>query len=363
MIIFSLLFVRRSFRTRVALRAEILALRHQLLVLQRSNRGHRLRLCIADRFVWVCLSRLWSGWQSALVIVKPETVIAWHRQGFRLYWRWKSRHAKGRPSVSREVTDLIRKMSLANPRWGAPRIHGELLKLGFELSHATVAKYMLRRRKPPSQTWHTFLRNPSKDIVGADFFVLPTAFFEVLFVFVILSHDRRRPFHFAITEHPTAEWTARQLLEAFPWNSAPRYLLHDRDGGYGEKFCEAANCLGIREVLTAPQSPWQNAYVERLIGSIRRECLDYVIVFNQAGLRRILQSYFDYYERSRTHLSLGKDAPISRPIQPAAMGRGSWRFQKLAGSIIATNVSPPEQAPLLAHSRLDNGVRLRCLCR
>ncbi len=321
-IIFSLFSsIRQACRTRAALQTEILALRHQLLVLQRSSRGHRLRLSIADRLVWVWLSRLWSGWQSALVIVKPETVIAWHRQGFRLYWRWKSRHPSGRPSVSREVMDLIRKMSLANPRWGAPRIHGELLKLGFELSQTTVAKYMVRHRRPPSQTWRTFLRNHMKDMVAVDFFVAPTAFFELLFVFMILSHDRRRPVHFAVTEHPTAEWAARQLLEAFPWDSAPRYLLRDRDGSYAEKFREAANWLGIQEVLTAAQSLWQNAYVERLIGSIRRECLDHVIVLNEAGLRRNLRSYFNYYERSRTHLSLAKDAPISRPIQPAAMGR------------------------------------------
>jgi putative transposase len=223
--------------------------------------------------------------------------------------------------VSREVIDLIRKVSLANPRWGAPRIHGELLKLGFDLSEAKVAKYMARPRKPRSQTCRTFLANHTKDLVSSDFFVVPTVFFRVLVVFLILSHDRRRPVHFAITEYPTAEWTARQLLEVFPWNSAPRYLLRDRDGSYGEKFREAGNCLGIREILTASQSPWQNAYVERLIGSIRRECLDHVIVLNQAGLRRVLQSYFDYYERSRTHLSLGKDAPISRPTQHAAMGR------------------------------------------
>jgi transposase InsO family protein len=160
-----------------------------------------------------------------------------------------------------------------------------------------------------------------KDMVAVDFFVVPTVFFRMLFVFVILSHDRRRPVHFAVTEHPMAVWTARQLLQAFPWDSGPRYLLRDRDGIYGEKFREAANWLGIREVLTAPQSPWQNAYVERLIGSIRRECLDHVVILNEAGLRRVLKSYFDYYERSRTHLSLGKDSPISRPIQPAAMGR------------------------------------------
>ena len=313
--------IRQGFRTRAALHAEILALRHQLLVLQRSSRGHRLRLARPDRLLWVWLAHFWSGWRSALIIVKPETVIAWHQKGFRRYGRWKSRHRVGRPAVSREVIDLIRKMSLVNPRWGAPRIHGELLKLGFELSQATLAKYMVRHRKPPSQTWRTFLRNHMKNMVAADFFVVPTVFFEVLFVFVILSHDRRRLVHFAVTEHPTAEGTARQLLQAFPWDSGPRYLLRDRDGAYGEKFREAASWLDIREVLTAPQSPWQNAYVERLIGSIRRECLDHVIILSEAGLRRMLRSYFDYYERSRTHLSLGKDAPISRPIQPQAMGR------------------------------------------
>ena len=204
------------------LQAEILALRHQLLVLQRSSRGRRLRLTTADRLLLVWLSRLWNGWRSTLVIVKPETVIGWHRQGFRLYWRWKSRHAQGRRSMSREVIDLIQKMSLANPCWGAPRIHGELLKLGFELSQATVAKYMVRYRKPPSQTWRAFLQNHVKDLVATDFFVVPTVFFELLFVFVILSHDRRRVIHFGVTACPTSEWAARQLLEAFPWNSAPR---------------------------------------------------------------------------------------------------------------------------------------------
>jgi putative transposase len=218
------------------------------------------------------------------------------------------------------VIDLIRKMSMANPRWGAPRIHRELLKLGFELSESTVARYMVHRRKPPSQTWRTFLTNHAKSLVSSDFFVVPTVFFRVLFVFVILSHDRRRPVHVAVTQYPTSEWVAHQLLEAFPWDSAPRYLLRDRDGSYGVRFSEAARRLGIREVLAAPQSPWQNPYIERLIGSIRRECLDHVIVLNETGLRRILKSYFDYYERSRTHLSLGKDAPIARPIQRIGTG-------------------------------------------
>ena len=251
-----------SIRSRAALQAEIFALRHQLLVLQRTARGRKLDLRWADRVLWIWLSQLWNDWRSAVLILKPETVIAWHRRGFRLYWRWKSRHPQGRPCVPQEVIDLIRKMSLANPRWGAPRIHGELLKLGLELSEATVAKYMVRHRKPPSQTWRTFLANHMKDMVSSDFFVVPTVFFRVLFVFVILSHDRRRPVHVAVTEYPTAEWVAHQLLEAFPWDSAPHYLLRDRDGSYGEKFHETASWLGIREVLTAPQSPWQNAYVE-----------------------------------------------------------------------------------------------------
>jgi len=211
-------------------------------------------------------------------------------------------------------------MSLANPRWGAPRIHGELLKIGIAVSQATVAKYMVRHRKPPSQTWRTFLKNHAKDLVSADFFVVPTITFQLLFVFVILDHDRRRPIHFAVTSNPTAEWTARQLLEAFPWDNAPRYLLRDRDSIYGEKFCETAKWMGIREVLTARRSPWQNGYAERLIGSIRRECLDHVLVFREAGLRQTLKQYFAYYERCRTHLSLKKDAPVGRPVEPPSFG-------------------------------------------
>src|SRR5882762_367063 len=214
----TLLFsLRESFRARAALQAEILALRHQLLALQRSNRGRRLRLSRADRVLWVWLSRLWNDWRSALLIVKPETVIAWHCKGFQLYWNWKSRHLEGRPSVSNEVRNLIRKMSLANPRWGAPRIHGELLKLGIQVAQATVTKYIVRQQKPPSQTWRSFLNNHAKDLVAVDFFVVPTITFQLLFAFVILDHDRRRPIHFAVASNLTAEWAARQLLEAFPW--------------------------------------------------------------------------------------------------------------------------------------------------
>jgi transposase InsO family protein len=316
-----LTLLRDSLRSRVALQAEILALRHQLLVLQRRKGKQRFRLSAADRLLWVWLSRIWAAWKSTLCIMKPATVIAWHRQGFRLYWSWKSRPGQGRPPLSAEVQDLIRRMSAANPGWGAPRIHGEMGKLGIKVSEATVAKYMVRHRNPPSQTWRTFLTNHVKDLVSADFFLVPTATFCVLFVFVILAHDRRRPVHFAVTNHPTTEWIAQQLLQAFPWDTAPRFLLRDRDCNYAQVSRETAAGLGIGEVLCAPRSPWQNAYAERLIGSIRRECLDRVIILHEKGLRRVLRSYFEYYTHSRTHLSLDKDAPIPRAVQPPELGK------------------------------------------
>lgn len=308
-------------RTRASLQIEILALRHQLAVLQRRT-NKRAGLRAADRLLWVVLSRLWDQWRSALVIVKPETVVGWQRKGFRLYWQWKSRAGKsGRPCVSREIRELVRQMSTANPLWGAPRIHGELLKLGIQISQATVAKYMLRQRKPPSQTWRTFLENHVQQLVSTDFLVVQTVSFRLLFVFVVLGHDRRRAIHFNVTAHPTAEWTARQIAEAFPWESAPRYLVHDRDFIYGAAFRLRVAAMGIRKVLTAPRSPWQNAYAEQFIGSLRRECLDHIIVFNESSLRRILKAYFEYYEHSRTHLALEKDTPESRAIQSPDLGQ------------------------------------------
>ena len=313
-----LLTLRSSARSRIALQLEILALRHQLQVLQRA-RLRRLRLAKADRWLWVVLSRVWTEWRAALFIVKPETVIAWHRRGFRVWWTWKSRHRMGRPAAPADVRSLIRTMAQANPLWGAPRIHGELLTLGIDVSQATVAKYMGRRHEPPSQTWQTFLRNHVGQIVAADFFVVPTATYRLLFVLVLLAHDRRRIRHVAVTAHPTAAWTAQQLREAFPWNEAPRYLLHDRDHAF-EHMEATAKAMGIEEVETAPQSPWQNAFVERFIGSVRRDCLDHVIGFNEAGLLRLMTLYGAYYEQSRTHLSLDKDAPIPRPIMPASDG-------------------------------------------
>jgi putative transposase len=221
--------------------------------------------------------------------------------------------------VPADVRSLMRTMAQANPRWGAPRIHGELLKLGIDVSQATVAKYMGRRHPPPSQTWRTFLRNHVSQIVAADFFVVPTATCRLLVVLVLLAHDRRRIRHVAVTAHPTAAWTAQQLREAFPWDQAPRYLLHDRDHAF-ERLETTAMAMGIEEVLTAPRSPWRNAFVERFIGSVRRECLDHVIVFNEAGLVRLMTLYRAYYEQSRTHLSLDKDAPIPRPVTPASDG-------------------------------------------
>ena len=307
-------------RSRLDLQLEILALRHQIGVLERSVHK-RPRLTSTDRLLWVSLSRFWRHWRSALLIVKPETVVAWHRKGFRLFWSWKVRHGQqGRSAISRQTRDLIRRMCRENPTWGAPRIHGELLKLGIDIGESSVSKYMLRGRKPPSQAWRTFLENHLSQLVSVDFFIVPTIRFKVLYVFLVLAHDRRRVIHFNVTAHPTAEWTGQQLREAFPFDQFPPYLLRDRDAIFGQDFSDQVRDMGIEEVLSAPRSPWQRAYVERIIGSIRRECLDHVIVLGEGSLRRTLVAYFDYYHRSRTHLSLGKDSPEPRPIQTPEIG-------------------------------------------
>jgi len=311
---------RDCVRSRAALQIEVLALRHQLTILQRSVK--RPKLTASDRLLWAWLARVWRDWRSALIIVKPETVIAWHRKGFRLFWAWRARRGQpGRPKVPKHVRELIRKMSRENPLWGAPRIHGELLKLGIDIGETSVGKYMARGRKPPSQTWRTFLENHVKTMVSVDFFTVPTIRFQALYVLLVLAHDRRRIVHFNVTAHPTAEWTAQQLREAFPFEQIPRYLLRDRDGIFGSEFRKAVNAMGIQEVLSAPRSPWQRAYVERVIGTIRRECLDHVIVFNEASLRRHVKSFLAYYHASRTHLSLDKDTPETRPVQAPDAGR------------------------------------------
>ena len=307
------------FKTRQQLLFEILALRQQLVVLNRSVT--RPQLTRLDRLFWVMVSRVWSHWSKALIIVQPKTVLRWHRQGFRLYWTWKSRSQKlGRPFIDPAIRDLIRNMSQANPLWGAPRIHGELLKLDILVSQATVSKYVIRHRKPPSQSWKTFLKNHAPDLVSIDFLTVPTATFRVLYVFLVLSHERRSVMHFAITEHPTAEWTAQQMVEAFPYDTAPKYVLRDRDRIYGSEFRRRVDGMGIEQVCTAPRSPWQNPYVERLIGSVRRECLDHLIILNVSHLHRILRSYLIYYHGSRTHLSLNKDAPEEREKESLEIG-------------------------------------------
>jgi putative transposase len=308
------------FRSRADLQLENLALRHQLAVLRRGSKRPRLRQ--TDRLLWAWISRIWSGWQETIVIVKPETVIAWRRRKFREYWTKLCRSGKpGRPKVAKEVRDLIRQMSIANPIWGAPHIVGELQKIGITLSRSTVAKYMVRHRKPPSQSWKGFLKNHIADIVAVDFFIVPTVRNQILFVFLILAHERRRVLHFNVTTNPTAEWTAQQIVNAFPWDEAPRYLLRDRDGIYGVHFQGRVRNMGIEQVITAPRSPWQNPYCERLIGSIRRECLDHVIVMNERHLRRILSRYVDYYHRYRVHQSLAMDCPAPRDVHSDDRGR------------------------------------------
>jgi putative transposase len=309
-----------SFRSRAALQLEILALRHQLGVLQRSVK--RPKLTPADRLLWAWLCAVWNDWQSSIFVVKAATVIGWHRKGFRLFWAWKVRRGKpGRPAVPTEVRQLIRTMSRENPLWGAPRIHGELLKLGIDIGETSVSKYMIRRRNPPSQTWRTFLDNHVKTLVSVDFFTVPTIRFQVLYVFLVLADDRRHILHFGVTAHPTAEWTAQQLREAFPWETAPRYLLRDRDRTFGADFVTQVKPMGIKQVLSTPRSPWQRAYIERVIGTIRRECLDHVIVFSEAGLSRHLRRFADYYHRTRTHLGLEKDTLELRPVQAPEAGR------------------------------------------
>jgi transposase InsO family protein len=288
-------------------------LRHQLNVLRRRVPS-KPKLAVADRLLFRALSLVSVG-VNAIAIVRPETIIRWHRTGFGLYWRWKSRSRGGRPRIPLEIRRLIRDMSVANRLWGAPRIHGELLKLGIEVAQSTVAKYMAKSGRGRSQTWKTFLHNHAAGIGAMDFLIVPTVDFRFLFVLVILRHQRRRLISLNVTANPTAEWIACQITDAFPWDEAPDYLIRDRDASYGHAVTKRVAAMGIRDHPTAARSPWQNGYAERLIGSIRRECLDHAVVFNEAHLRRILATYASYYNAFRTHLSLGKDAPAHRQIQ------------------------------------------------
>jgi transposase InsO family protein len=307
-----------GFQTRRALVLENLALRHQLQV--RNRGGRRPQLKNQDRLLWVLLSRFWSDWRRHLLIVRPDTVIRWHRAGFRSYWRWKSkRRRKGRPRLTLEERELIRRLARENPLWGAPHIHAELLKLGIEIGESTVSKYM-KHRRPPSQGWKTFLVNHASEIASVDFFTATTATMKALYVFVVLSHDRRKILGYEITDAPTGEWAAEQVIEALDIERPSTILLRDQDRKFGDDFNEAMDGAGIKQILSAYRCPWQNGYVERVIGTIRRECLDHVIIIGGGHLRRVLDEYVAYYNRSRTHLGLEKDCPVSRPVESRDVG-------------------------------------------
>lgn len=297
---------------------ENIALRQQLSIYHHSNKRPKIRL--RDRLFWILLSRYWKNWKDAVIIVKPETVIGWHRKGFKFFWTWKSRkRGPGRPKISIEIRNLIKAMANENPTWGALRIHGELLTLGIKIDKTTVSNYLKRFRtgKPPSQTWRTFSENHMHNTVAIDFFTVPTATFRVLYVFIVLLHENRKIVHFNVTENPNAEWTAQQIVEACPWDSAPKYLLRDRDGIYGKVFQNRVRGMGITEVKTTAQSPWQNPYCERLIGSIKNDCLNHLVVLNEDHLKRMLSEYFKYYHMDRTHLGL----MVSK--EPLALGKSS----------------------------------------
>jgi transposase InsO family protein len=307
------MFVVDLFMSRRRLVAENLFLRHQLSIALRRA-PPRLRLRGSDRALLVWMTRLWPSLLGAAQVVQPETILRWHRAGFTAFWCWKSRKRAGRPKIDRDLRDLIRRMSRENPKWGASRIHGELLMLGFEVAQSTVSKYMVQGG-PRSQGWKTFLRNHAQAIAAIDLCVVPTLTFERLFAFLILGHGRRQLLWFEVTRHPTAEWLARQITEAFPWASAPAYLVRDNDRAYGHIFTSRVRAMGIRDRPISPGSPWQNPYVERLIGTVRRECLDRMLIFGESHLRQILCSYAAYYNEVRTHLALGKDAPLGRAVQ------------------------------------------------
>ncbi len=273
-------------------------LRHQLNI---ALRRAQPRLCNGDRFLLMLMTRLWPRLLGVVRVVQPETVLRWHRVGFRMFWRWKSRWRAGRPRIDRRLRELIRWISRENPLWGAPRIHGELLMLGFEVAQSTVSKYLVRGSRPPSQSWRTFLRNHADTIAAIDMVVVPTVSFDRLFAFLVLGHGRRQLIWVEVTRHPTAAWLAQQITEAFPWTSAPTYLVRDNDGCYGHVFVSRVRTIGIRDRPISPQSPWQNGIAERLIGTLRRECLDYLLIVGEVHLRRVL--------------ALQKDAPWHRAVQ------------------------------------------------
>ena len=312
-------FLLLLFKSKESIQLENILLRKQIEILRRA--GKRPTVTNRDRAVFVYLSKLYPRWRESFLIFKPDTLIRWHKKGFKLYWWYKSKNKGGRPHVDIELINLIKKMSKENPLWGAPRIHGELLMLGYNISQSTVSYYMPKNTPRSKQTWLTFLHNHLKETISVDFFSIPTLTYSLLHVFVILSHDRRKIIHFNITKHPTDEWTSRQLIEACPWSSDYKYLIRDRDSRYASSFKERLSQLKIEEIKTSYRSPWQNGYVERVIGSIKRECLDHVIILNENHLTNILHSYVDYYHNSRTHLGLNKNCPNPRTPRSSNNGK------------------------------------------
>ena len=308
-------FFGQLFKSKQNLILENLMLRQQLNIYKRKNK--RPKLETIDRVILVWISRTFSKWKSALVVVRPATVIGWHKKGFKLYWKRKSRRV-GRPNIDWELIKLIRRMQKENPRWSAQRIQGELVKLGFSVCENTVAKYMRKPKTDPRkcQRWLTFLRNQAKHIVGIDFAVVRTITFKALYVFVAISHDRRKILHFAVSSNPHSQWAIQQLRETFAFDETTKYVVRDNDGIYSNEFKETIRQLGLKDTPTAPRNPWQNPFCERVLGTLRRECLDHMIILNEKHLYDILHEYiFEYYNVSRTHVSLGKDSPVHRPIQ------------------------------------------------
>ena len=335
----SLGVIVRLFRGRRTLLLENLALRQQVSVLKRKNR--RPKLTRLDRCFWIAVSRVWSDWKSSLLLVKPETVVEWHRRGFRLYWRLKSKAGPaGRSPISPELQQLIFRIARENPTWGAPRIHGELLMLGFDVAERTISRWVRRcpRKPDPSQRWLAFLRNHREVIAAMDFFTVPTITFHVLYGFFIIAHDRRSILHFNVTAHPTSIWVSQQLREAFPYVANANYLILDHDAKYGFEVSAAIRGMGIALLQTALRSPWQNGVAERWVGSCRRELLDHVIPANERHLRRLVSDYVSYYHDDRTHLGLNKETPNRRTrvigrakvISLARLGGLHHRYERAA---------------------------------
>jgi transposase InsO family protein len=311
-----------AFRPRVSLVAENLLLRQQLAILSRTSPRPRLRPI--DRAFWVTVSRLWSRWADTLAIVRPATVIEWHRRGFALWWAWKSR-PMGRPPLAPELVSLIERMARENPLWSRRRIAGELAKLGHSVDKDTVAKYMPKPtrqpRRPPSQTWKTFLRNHLAGTIAIDFLTVPTVTFNIVYVFFVLSLERRRVLHVNVTAHPYAAWAALQIVEAISADFVPGYLVRDRDGIYGAAFDTRVDHLGIEQVKIAPRSSWQNGCAERWVGTLRRELLDHVIVLGERHLLRLIHQHMAYYNEDRPHMALQGDAPVARAAEPPSAGK------------------------------------------